>query len=237
MVWFLAPPVSLGTTFDRESIAAALGVSPEDIEARFPIQQISAGISALIVPLCSLDALRRSKVDLNAIAALGAGGPALLAYLFCRQTHTPQNHLCARFFFEAHGVREDPATGNGAAFLGERHCVGGGRTLAAEKRPPVVIEIRKAGRYVDGSDLHAFQSRVGEENLERLRAAQRETNAFVHLCGARIELDRRVPEVPHELHLAGVIPNAPIPARSSKGRAMRAWRNCLSDCCLMPPTF
>ena len=23
-----------------------------------------------------------------------------------------------RFFFEAHGVREDPATGNGAAFLG-----------------------------------------------------------------------------------------------------------------------
>ena len=28
------------------------------------------------------------------------------------------NDLCARFFFEAHGVREDPATGNGAAFLG-----------------------------------------------------------------------------------------------------------------------
>jgi trans-2,3-dihydro-3-hydroxyanthranilate isomerase len=27
--------------------------------------------------------------------------------------------LSARFFFEAHGVREDPATGNGAAFLGE----------------------------------------------------------------------------------------------------------------------
>ncbi|MES9976464.1 MAG: PhzF family phenazine biosynthesis protein, partial [Candidatus Thiodiazotropha sp.] len=24
----------------------------------------------------------------------------------------------ARFYFEAHGVREDPATGNGAAFLG-----------------------------------------------------------------------------------------------------------------------
>ena len=28
------------------------------------------------------------------------------------------NDLSARFFFDAHGVREDPATGNGAAFLG-----------------------------------------------------------------------------------------------------------------------
>jgi len=31
-----------------------------------------------------------------------------------RRTHD----LSARFFFEANGVREDPATGNGAAFLG-----------------------------------------------------------------------------------------------------------------------
>lgn len=158
MVWFLAPPVSLGTTFDRESIAAALGVSPEDIEARFPIQQISAGISALIVPLCSLDALRRSKVDLNAIAALGAGGPALLAYLFCRQTHNPQNHLCARFFFEAHGVREDPATGNGAAFLGaylleHRFFPESHLSLRIEQgyeiRRPSLVMLR--ARIVDGS--------------------------------------------------------------------------------------
>lgn len=41
-----------------------------------------------------------------------------LVYLFCSETRHHENDLCARFFFEAHGVREDPATGNGAAFLG-----------------------------------------------------------------------------------------------------------------------
>ncbi|MBV5324955.1 MAG: PhzF family phenazine biosynthesis protein [Rhodospirillaceae bacterium] len=118
VAWFLAPPVSLGKTCAPERIAAAVGVSPEDIDADFPVQQFSAGTSAMIVPLRSLDALRRSRLDLNAYAALAADGFPPLVYLFCRQTRDPRNDLSARFFFEAHGVREDPATGNGAAFLG-----------------------------------------------------------------------------------------------------------------------
>lgn len=118
VAWFLAPPVTPGKTCAPERMAAAVGVSPDDIDADFPVQQFSAGTSAMIVPLRSLDALRRSQLDLDAFAALAAEGFPPLVYLFCRQTHHPGNDLCARFFFEAHGVREDPATGNGAAFLG-----------------------------------------------------------------------------------------------------------------------
>ncbi|HSJ80803.1 MAG TPA: PhzF family phenazine biosynthesis protein [Thiobacillus sp.] len=118
VAWFLAPPVTSGKTCAPERMAAAVGVSPDDIDADFPVQQFSAGTSAMIVPLRSLDALRRSQLDLDAFAALAAEGFPSLVYLFCRQTHHPGNDLCARFFFEAHGVREDPATGNGAAFLG-----------------------------------------------------------------------------------------------------------------------
>jgi len=117
-VWFLAPPVLLGATCARERIAAAVGISPEDIETKAPVQQLSAGTSAMIVPLRSLDALRRSRLDLAAFASLAGEGFPPLVYLFCSETHHPENDLCARFFFEAHGVREDPATGNGAAFLG-----------------------------------------------------------------------------------------------------------------------
>lgn len=117
-VWFQAPPVTLGATCAREPVAAALGISPEDIETGSPIQQMTAGLSAMIVPLRSLDALRRCKLDLDVFAPLAAQGFPPLVYLFCRQTYRPQNDLCVRFFFEAHGVREDPATGNGAAFLG-----------------------------------------------------------------------------------------------------------------------
>ncbi|RPI90750.1 MAG: PhzF family phenazine biosynthesis protein [Chloroflexi bacterium] len=118
VAWFLAPPVSLGSTCPPKQIAAALGVSSEDIATQTPVQQVSAGTSAIIVPLRSLEALRRSRLDLEAFASLADQGFPPLVYLFCPETHDPRNNLCVRFFFEAHGVREDPATGNGAAFLG-----------------------------------------------------------------------------------------------------------------------
>jgi len=117
-VWFQAPRATPGATCAREPVAAALGISPEDIDSGSPIRQMTAGISALIVPLRSLDALRRCKLDLAAFAPLAAQGFSPLVYLFCPQTRQTQNDLSARFFFEANGVREDPATGNGAAFLG-----------------------------------------------------------------------------------------------------------------------
>jgi trans-2,3-dihydro-3-hydroxyanthranilate isomerase len=118
VAWFLAPPALFGPTCVAERIAAALGLSPDDIDTKAPIQQLSTGTSAIIVPLRSLDALRRCRLDLNAFAPLAAEGFPSLVYLFCSETRHPENDLSARFFFEAHGVREDPATGNGAAFLG-----------------------------------------------------------------------------------------------------------------------
>lgn len=158
VAWFLAPPVTPGKTCAPERMAAAVGVSPDDIEAAFPVQQFSAGTSAMIVPLRSLDALRRSKLDLDAFAALAAEGFPSLVYLFCRQTHHTGNDLCARFFFEAHGVREDPATGNGAAFLGAYLLEHGffpepGFSIRIEQgyevRRPSLVMLR--ARMVDGS--------------------------------------------------------------------------------------
>ena len=118
VAWFRAPAVSLGQTCPAARIAAAVGVSPEDIATDAPVQVLSAGTSAMIVPLGSQRALRQSHLDLVAFAPLAAEGFPPLLYLYCRETHDALNDICARFFFEAHGVREDPATGNGAAFLG-----------------------------------------------------------------------------------------------------------------------
>jgi trans-2,3-dihydro-3-hydroxyanthranilate isomerase len=118
VAWFRAPPMSLGMTVPREEMAAALGLSPDDISGGSPVQQVSAGTSALVVPLESQRALKQSRLDLQAFRPLAGRGLPPLTYLYCREPHDAGNHLCARFFFEAHGVREDPATGNGAAFLG-----------------------------------------------------------------------------------------------------------------------
>ena len=116
--WFRAPPMSLGLTSDPQPVAEALDISLKDLDTKSPIQVISAGTSALIVPLCSLEALRQSKLNLEKYSLLTAKGFPPLIYLFTRETYERKNNLCARFFFESNGVREDPATGNGAAFLG-----------------------------------------------------------------------------------------------------------------------
>jgi trans-2,3-dihydro-3-hydroxyanthranilate isomerase len=118
VVWFTAPPATFGPSCPPPAMAAALGITAEDIETRTPVQQLSSGTSAVIVPLRSLDALGRAQFDLAAYRSLAVEGFPPLVYLFCRETHHSRNDLCVRFFFEAHGVREDPATGSGAAFLG-----------------------------------------------------------------------------------------------------------------------
>lgn len=157
VVWFLAPPVLLGPTCAREPIAAALGISAGDIETKAPVQQLSAGTSAMIVPLRSRNALRRSRLDLEAFAPLASEGFPPLVYLFCPETHDPENDFSARFFFEAHGVREDPATGNGAAFLAAyllEHRVFPGTALSLRieqgyeiRRPSLVLlRARMVGR-------------------------------------------------------------------------------------------
>jgi len=118
VAWFRAPPAELGACCEPDTIARALGIAPGDIADFPPVQRVAAGTAAMIVPLRGLDALRRASLDLNHYAELLERGFPPLTYLFCGETRHPGNDLSARFFFEAHGVREDPATGNGAAFLG-----------------------------------------------------------------------------------------------------------------------
>lgn len=118
LAWFRAPRVTLGATCARERMAHALGLFAADIDERAPVRMAGAGTAAMIVPLRGLAALERARLDLDAYAPLAREGFPSLVYLFCAETHAPGNDLCARFFFEANGVREDPATGNGAAFLG-----------------------------------------------------------------------------------------------------------------------
>lgn len=118
VAWFTSPPVRLGTRFPRASIAPGLGLKTADLDDRFPVQVAGAGTRALLVPVRSLEGIRRARPNLDKLAPVVAAGAPLLSYLFHPGATDPQSQLTARFFFEANGVREDPATGNGAAFLG-----------------------------------------------------------------------------------------------------------------------
>jgi trans-2,3-dihydro-3-hydroxyanthranilate isomerase len=116
--WLRAPPVTAGPVLEPERIADALGLRVSDFEPSMPIQQWGAGTAAMIAALRSLRALEGCTPTRQTLALLEAAGLPPLLYLYCRETRHRRNDLSARFFFEANGLREDPATGNAAAFLG-----------------------------------------------------------------------------------------------------------------------
>ena len=107
------PPEKVGEAADARTIAAALGLEPDDIgiDGAAPAKW-SAGNRFVFVPLRSLDAIGRSRPDMARWdAAFGSDG----AFLFCRQTVEAGNAFHARMFAPHHGVAEDPATGSAAA--------------------------------------------------------------------------------------------------------------------------
>jgi trans-2,3-dihydro-3-hydroxyanthranilate isomerase len=107
------PPERIGEAPDVRTVAAALGLAPDEIgfDGVAPARW-SAGNPFVFVPLRSLDAIGRSRPDMTQWdAAFGRDG----AFLFCRQTVETGNAFHARMFAPQFGVFEDPATGSAAA--------------------------------------------------------------------------------------------------------------------------
>jgi trans-2,3-dihydro-3-hydroxyanthranilate isomerase len=101
----------------REIAAACLSLDPSDIAIQaHPPQVISVGLPFLAVELGSRDALRRSKPDIAAHAALLPldGADALFAY-WRAPDESCASVLHARTFAPLDGVIEDPATGSACA--------------------------------------------------------------------------------------------------------------------------
>lgn len=116
--WLTAPRVELGRTCAAERIAPALGLEAADIDDMGPVQEADAGIRVTIVPVRTLDALRRSWLDRDLFGPLERDGIPPFVYLFSTEPRRRGNDLSARFYFVANGVREDPATGSATACLG-----------------------------------------------------------------------------------------------------------------------
>ena len=102
------PPV-FGDIMQKQEIAEVFGISTEDIDEKYPVQWVSTGLEAVIVPLKSRRALSEIKMD----------RPAFEKYI---ERH-PKNY-CNHLFFVGMGNNtlaarcmmedyvEDPATGS-----------------------------------------------------------------------------------------------------------------------------
>ena len=114
----------------------------------------------------------------------------------------------------------DPVPQGAAPLFVQRHRVSRGRCLAAEKRRPIVVEIAESGGNIIRADLDVTQSSLCKQRGQGTWLAKRKPAPFVQLKGGSIQFDRCIPEVAHQLHFPGVIPDV------SSHHTARPYRTC-----------
>jgi trans-2,3-dihydro-3-hydroxyanthranilate isomerase len=112
ILWMKQIEPIFGATIETQPIAEVLGIDKSDIDEKFPIQEVSTGIFFIIVPLRTLDAVKRAKVVRDKYFGMIEGLQAKAIFIFCPQTYDKQNNLNCRMFADYYGVAEDPATGS-----------------------------------------------------------------------------------------------------------------------------
>lgn len=110
-------PPTFGRRLDPDRLARVLGLERDDLDDRYPVQAVSTGLPAIMVPLKGLDALKRCRVDLERYSELVRQTEVDNIYAFCPEPHEEGNDLAARMFTQGLGIPEDPATGSAAGCL------------------------------------------------------------------------------------------------------------------------
>lgn len=132
LYWMQQKEPSAGQTFSQQTIATVLSIDATDIDSRFPVEEISTGLPHLIVPLKTLAALKRAKIEKTSYGNLTQQSWAKSVLIFCPETYSKQPGVSVRVFADYYGVPEDPATGSGngclAAYL-VRHRYFGTNTI------------------------------------------------------------------------------------------------------------
>ena len=106
-----------GICFEPEPILELLNLKKSDLDDRFPIQEVSTGLPHIIVPLKSLDSIKRARVIKDKYFNLIKSTNAKALLLFCNETYDDVNDLNVRMFADFYGISEDPATGSGNGCL------------------------------------------------------------------------------------------------------------------------
>jgi trans-2,3-dihydro-3-hydroxyanthranilate isomerase len=116
--WMTQPAAEFGRVHDQpERLAEALSLDPADLRRDLPARVVSTGNAFLMVPVASLDAMRRirPRVELWEEAVLGTGGHG--AYCFSEEVEETGASAHCRMLAPG-AIGEDAATGSAAGPLG-----------------------------------------------------------------------------------------------------------------------
>ncbi|UCE41616.1 MAG: PhzF family phenazine biosynthesis protein [Candidatus Aminicenantes bacterium] len=168
VLWMKQKPPVFGQEVDKGELARSLNLEESYIDDKFPIQEVSTGISFLIVPLKSLANLRKAKVDFPKFMQSVENIDAKAPLLFCPEAREDQNDLSVRVFVDYYGIPEDPATGSANG------CLAGYLTKH---------------RYFDQNrvDVRVEQGHeIGRPSLLYLKAEEKADDIDVHVGGKAI---------------------------------------------------
>jgi trans-2,3-dihydro-3-hydroxyanthranilate isomerase len=104
---------------ERAEIERAIGLAPEDFDESLPIEIVSTGISFLLVPVNSLMALSRCRINSTLLSAIYTDLGATGCCVFTREVREKDTGSRAhmRMFAPDDNIPEDPATGSCAGAL------------------------------------------------------------------------------------------------------------------------
>ena len=105
-------------TYDPIEIMPVFGLAIDDALPQMPIQTVSTGTPQLMVPVKNLEALRRSRLDVEKYEQLRARADFFSPHLFCVQGVTEAGRTFARHFSPPPDVFEDPFTGSATGGMG-----------------------------------------------------------------------------------------------------------------------
>ena len=112
VLWMKQKPPEFGEIYDRNVMADILNLEVGDIDERFPVEEVSTGFYTSIVPLKSIDAIKRARASVPKLLKHIQNKRAKTILIFCPETYYEQNALNVRFFADYLGIAEDPATGS-----------------------------------------------------------------------------------------------------------------------------
>lgn len=159
-LWMRQPEPTFGPTLDAEPIARVLGLDESEIDGDWPIDQVSTGLPTIIVPLKTLDALKRASVIKEYYYELVDQLWAKAVLIFSPERYNEQHDLSVRVFVDYYGIPEDPATGSGngclAAYLVKHRYFGAS-----------AIDIKTGQGYEIGRpSLLLLRAKEGDGHLE-----------------------------------------------------------------------
>ena len=115
---FSPEPFEKETIPTLTDIANNLNIEPELIDSEFPISIINAGLSTLLVPITSLDAILSISPDLEQLSNFCFASGIDIIHVFTREVADQSNNYRTRVFAPTFGYIEDPATGSGNSAFG-----------------------------------------------------------------------------------------------------------------------